>query len=58
MNFLDISHARGIQVHYDIHELGAMADTDEKWSIIKDEINRVKGHPAIAAYYLSDEPGG
>ena len=48
----------GMKVHYDLAALAEHANESQKWDLIKEEVNRVKNHSSIFAYYLADEPGG
>ncbi|CAI8052798.1 hypothetical protein GBAR_LOCUS28892 [Geodia barretti] len=56
--FLDRCEEMGVHVHYDLHQLATLPDTPSKWQLMETEIKTVMNHPAVAAYYLADEPGG
>ena len=56
--FLDNCSAVGMRVHYQINSVAVAPASPAKWAAIADEIDRVKDHPAVLAYYLADEPGG
>lgn len=57
-SFLSRCDLIGMKVHYDLAALAESANESQKWDLIKEEVNRVKNHSSIFAYYLADEPGG
>lgn len=57
-SFLHRCDLIGMKVHYDLAALAEQANSSKKWELLKEEVNRVKSHPSIFAYYLADEPGG
>lgn len=57
---LDIAHKHGIKVVVYLHEIYQWISGDGKANIIKlaaDTVKDIKNHPAIAGYYIIDEPG-
>jgi hypothetical protein len=58
LSFLDNCSAVGMRVHYHLNSLAALPDAPAKYSILREEVLRVRDHPALLAYYIADEPGG
>lgn len=64
--YLDLAHKYGMQVNYNLLSVcggggvnsarGKEYSRDELDEILIDEINRVKNHPALLSWYISDEP--
>ncbi len=53
---LDRYAALGMKVHYDVRDMTCADDTPEKWAALKREVEAVRNHPALLAWYLADEP--
>jgi len=48
--------ALGMYVHFDVRAASRPPQTEETWAWLKEEIDAVRDHPALLAYYLADEP--
>lgn len=53
---LDRCAQAGLRVHYDIRKIATLPDTPEKWELLRQEVEAVRDHPALLAWYLADEP--
>ncbi len=53
---LDRCAAVGMKMNYDIKLLTETLDTDEQEQALRAEVQAIKDHPALLAYYVSDEP--
>ncbi|RHJ93544.1 hypothetical protein DW095_05365 [Bacteroides sp. AM07-16] len=66
MAYLDLCAQLGIKVNYNVCSLAGSqgvglnvkATPEEKYKALKEEILRVKDHPALLSYYIADEPDG
>lgn len=67
MKYLDLCAQLGIKVNYNVSGLSAIkggsnthstASEEERFRLLREEIMRVKDHPAILSYYIADEPDG
>lgn len=66
MAYLDLCAQLGIKVNYNICSLAGSqgvgitnkASEEAKMSALRNEILRVKDHPALLSYYIADEPDG
>lgn len=66
MAYLDLCAQLGIKVNYNVCSLAGSqgvglslkASREEKLAALRDEILRVKDHPALLSYYIADEPDG
>lgn len=48
----------GIKVHYDIRTIAQAEPSPAKWEALKREVEMLRDHPALLAWYLCDEPDG
>jgi len=53
---LDRYAACGMRVHYDIRGICRMDNGPDKDALLRAEVEAVKDHPALLAWYLADEP--
>lgn len=53
---MDRCAAVGMRFHLDVRGAAALPDTEEKWAWLSEEVEAFRGHPALLAYYLADEP--
>lgn len=66
MAYLDLCARLGMKVNYNVCSLagsqgvgiGNSASAEEKLAALREEILRVKDHPALLSYYIADEPDG
>lgn len=66
MAYLDLCAQLGIKVNYNVCSLAGSqgvglsvkATPEEKLARLREEILRVKDHPALLSYYIADEPDG
>lgn len=67
MGYLDLCAQLGIKVNYNVCSLAATkggvgiksTESEEKrFQSLREEIMRVKDHPALLSYYIADEPDG
>lgn len=66
MAYLDLCAKLGIKVNYNVCSLAGSqgvglnmkATAEEKYAALREEILRVKDHPALLSYYIADEPDG
>lgn len=66
MAYLDLCAQLGIKVNYNVCSLAGSqgvglnikATQEEKLAALREEILRVKDHPALLSYYIADEPDG
>ena len=66
MAYLDLCAQLGIKVNYNVCSLAGSqgvglsinATPEEKLALLREEILRVKDHPALLSYYIADEPDG
>lgn len=66
MAYLDLCAQLGIKVNYNVCSLagsqgvglGITSTPEEKMAMLREEILRVKDHPALLSYYIADEPDG
>lgn len=66
MGYLDLCARLGIKVNYNVCSLAgsqgvglsAAGTVEEKLAALREEILRVKDHPALLSYYIADEPDG
>ncbi len=67
MGYLDLCAKLGIQVNYNVCSLAAgrggvgtksNASLDDRLQLLREEVKRVKDHPALLSYYIADEPDG
>jgi hypothetical protein len=48
----------GMKVHYDIRTIAQAEPSPAKWEALKREVEMLRDHPALLAWYLCDEPDG
>ncbi len=53
---LDRYAACGLRVHYDLRGIARLDNGPEKDALLTAEVEAVKDHPALLAWYLADEP--
>ncbi|MGC8864063.1 MAG: hypothetical protein ACP5R5_15000, partial [Armatimonadota bacterium] len=53
---LDRCAAVGMKLNYDIKLLTESLESDEQEEALRSEVNAIKDHPALLAWYISDEP--
>lgn len=66
MAYLDLCAQLGIKVNYNVCSLAGsqgvglnqQATPEEKLAALREEVMRVKDHPALLSYYIADEPDG
>lgn len=66
MAYLDLCAQLGIKVNYNVCSLAGSqgvglnmkASQEEKRAALREEVLRVKDHPALLSYYIADEPDG
>jgi len=56
--YMDRCAQVGMKVHYDIRAIAQAEPSPAKWEALRREVEMLRDHPALLAWYLCDEPDG
>ncbi|MCC6442848.1 MAG: hypothetical protein IT210_05250 [Armatimonadetes bacterium] len=56
--YMDRAAALGMKVNYHLMGTATLPPSEEKWALLKAEVEMFRDHPALLSWYISDEPDG
>jgi len=56
--YMDRCAAVGMKVNYHLMGTATLPPSEEKWALLKAEVEAFRDHPALLSWYIADEPDG